>query len=124
MTFDDLAGQEFEHPAHGLLTIIEHNHAGQVFCYDDKGRYFIVEGDDPALDELTDEPLPDELIEFIDFSEEATTNPKRKCLIVTVDDLNQIVAKFKNLQTDEAKEIIRTLDDIFSDPFEGRYNVN
>lgn len=124
MTFDDLTGHEFEHPEHGFLMVMEYNHAGQVFCYDVNGRYVIIDADDPALDGLDFFEATEQEIEFIDLGEEFLSSPDAKGILICVTDTNDLIVKAKNLEIFEGKEIIRTLDDIFSEPYEGRYNVN
>ena len=123
MTFDDLAGQEFVHPEHGRLTIIEHNHAGQVFCYDTRGLYYIVEGDHPALADLEDEEVPDHVIEFVEFGEELLSDPDTIGFIVMLHPGGLVEAKFK-CNPDEAKEAICNLYDAFSEPYEKRFIAN
>ena len=124
MTFDDLTGYEFEHPEHGHLMIMEYNHAGQVFCYTSESRYVILQADDPALDGADFYEAEDSEIEFIDLAEEFMSSPDAKGILIVATETNDLIVKAKNLEISEGKEIIRTLDDIFSEPYEGRYNVN
>lgn len=124
MTYDDLAGHEFVHSEHGRLTVIEYNHAGQVFCYDVKGRYYIIQADDPEFDKAEEVFADEAEIEFIDFGEELLADIEARGIIIVVDEYNDVSVKAKNLMPEDAKLIIRTLDDIFSDPFEGRYVAN
>lgn len=124
MTYDDLAGHEFVHKDHGRLTVIEYNHAGQVFCYDDKGHYYIIQSDDPEFDKAEETFATEEEIEFIDFGEELLADIEARGIIIVVDEYNDVSVKAKNLMPEDAKHIIRVLDDIFSDPFEGRYVAN
>lgn len=124
MTYDDLAGHEFVHSEHGRLTVIEYNHAGQVFCYDTKGHYVIIQSDDPEFDKAEETFATEEEIEFIDFGEELLADIEARGIIIVVDENNDVSVKVKNLMPEDAKHIIRVLDDIFSDPFEGRYVAN
>lgn len=124
MTYDDLAGHEFVHSEHGRLTVIEYNHIGQVFCYDTKGHYVIIQSDDPEFDKAEEVFADEAEIDFIDFGEELLADVEARGIIIVVDDNNDVSVKAKNLMPKDAKHIIRVLDDIFSDPFEGRYVAN
>lgn len=124
MTFDDLAGHEFVHSEHGRLTVIEYNHAGQVFCYDVKGRYYIIQADDPEFDKAEEVFADEAEIDFIDFGEELLADIEARGIIIVVDENNFVHAKGKNLEYQDMITIIRYLDDKFSEPFEGRYVAN
>lgn len=124
MTYTDLQGQEFDHPEKGRLSVIEHNHIGQVFCYDVKGHYHIIEADDPSLDGLEVVYADEVEIEFAELGEELIADPESVGILILITEAGDLNVKAKNLMPEDAKEIIRTLDDIFSEPYEGRYIAN
>lgn len=121
MTYDDHNGIEIFHPELGNLTIIEHNHAGQVFCYDDRGHYHILSVHDPAMSDIIDYEITKEQEQFVDFVEEHLIDPDCICLFIAINDEGLIESKGRNMNKEILRTIIEKYLDLLREPHEIKF---